>query len=386
MELNKENMKKIILLISFTILLYIGLSNIDSVLGVGGKFIGVIWPFIIGGIIAFIINVPMSYFEKKIFKAEKISTKSRTVSILLTLFVIGIISALVLFLIVPELITTFSKLIDRLPSFFKKSLELFTRISNDYPFLKNIINKLEIDLDSINKQLFKFIKESSVSMISSGFTVAQSVVSGVINSIIAFIFALYILFQKETLSRQAKMILTVVFPKRHSDRINRICTLSNKIFKSFLSGQFLEAIILGSIFLAVLLIGRFPYAMLISLVISVTALVPIVGTFVGCMTGIFLILTEDPRKALIFIIVFLVVQQIEGNFIYPKVVGGSVGLPSIWVLVAVIIGGSLFGIMGIVLFIPIFSILYTLIRESVYNIINRENIPKEKRETDAGKK
>ena len=189
MELNKENMKKIILLISFTILLYIGLSNIDSVLGVGGKFIGVIWPFIIGGIIAFIINVPMSYFEKKIFKAEKISTKSRTVNILLTLFVIGIISALVLFLIVPELITTFSKLIDRLPSFFKKSLEWFTRISNDYPFLKNIINKLEIDLDSINKQLFKFIKESSVSMISSGFTVAQSVVSGVINSIITFIFA-----------------------------------------------------------------------------------------------------------------------------------------------------------------------------------------------------
>ena len=181
MELNKENMKKIILLISFTILLYIGLSNIDSVLGVGGKFIGVIWPFIIGGIIAFIINVLMSYFEKKIFKAEKISTKSRTVSILLTLFVIGIISALVLFLIVPELITTFSKLIDRLPSFFKKSLEWFTRISNDYPFLKNIINKLEIDLDSINKQLFKFIKESSVSMISSGFTIAQSVVSGVIN-------------------------------------------------------------------------------------------------------------------------------------------------------------------------------------------------------------
>lgn len=377
MDLNKSNIKKIMFLITFSIILFLGISNISTVISKGDKFIQIIWPFILGVIIAFILNVPMSLIEKKIFKNKEINTKIRTVSVLLTLFLIIIISVLISFLIIPELVDTFTRLINRLPSFFDRSVEAITNLSKEHPFLEKGFDKLEIDWDSIKNKIFKFIKTSSPEMLNSGILVAQSVVSGITNALIAFIFALYILFQKETLSRQARMLSVALLPRKHSDRVSKIASLSYKIFSNFLSGQFLEAIILGAIFLVILTVFGFPYAMLISLIISITALVPIVGAFAGCLVGAFLILIEDPKKALIFIIVFLIIQQIEGNLIYPRVVGGSIGLPAIWVLVAVILGGATFGIMGVIFFIPLFSILYTLIREMVYNIIKTKNIPKE---------
>ena len=201
-----------------------------------------------------------------------------------------------------------------------------------------------------------------------------SIVSGFATFFIAFSFACYILFQKEKLHVQIRKVFFAFIPKQKAEAFLKICSLTYQTFANFLTGQCVEAVILGSMFVVTLSILKMPYALLIGTLIAFTALIPIFGAFIGCAVGCFLIFMISPKQAILFIIVFLILQQIEGNLIYPHVVGGSVGLPSIWVLAAVTIGGNLMGIVGMLIFIPLVSVLYTIFREFVYLRLKEKNI------------
>ena len=215
-------------------------------------------------------------------------------------------------------------------------------------------------------------------LVSSGGVLMAGVVSGVSTFVIGLIFSFYVLLQKERLSRQGRQVLYALFPEPWADKALEVLRLSNRTFSSFLSGQCVEAVILGTLFVVAMTLCRMPYALLVGVLIALTALIPVVGAFIGCVVGALLIAVTNPWQAVGFVVLFLVLQQIEGNLIYPHVVGSSVGLPSIWVLAAVTLGGKLMGIAGMLFFIPLCSVLYALFRGFVKDRLKERNIPAKK--------
>ena len=384
MELNQENIKKIKGIIVFTALIVVCLWKYDVVFTILGFILHVIFPFILGGAIAFILNVPMNFTERHLFNPERIKNHkiqkklARPVSLVLVLlFVIGIIS-LVMFVLVPQLGNTFSNLGQSIQTFIPKVQEWTEETFHSNEEIMLWINRLEFDWDKIMQLGMDFFRNGAGNMLDSTITVARSIVSGVATFFIAFAFSCYVLLQKEKLNIQVKKVLFAFVPKGKAEAALEVFTLTYNTFSSFLTGQCVEAIILGGMFVISMTIFRLPYALLIGIVIAFTALIPIFGEFIGCAVGAFLIFMVDPVKAFVFIILFLVLQQIEGNLIYPHVVGGSVGLPSIWVLAAVSIGGSLMGVVGMLIFIPLVSVIYALFREVVYLKLKQQHIdPKE---------
>ena len=239
--------------------------------------------------------------------------------------------------------------------------------------------ELNIDWSSLADSIVTFVQNFAAGVVSSGVGIFSGIVSGVVTFVIAFTFSIYVLFQKERLARQAKQILYAVFPEKATEKILSVAALSNQVFSSFLSGQCVEVVILGT-----MIILGMPYAMLTGIVIAITALIPIFGAFIGCVIGMLLIVMVDPVQAVWFLVLFLVLQQIEGNLIYPHVVGSSVGLPSIWVLVAVTVGGNMFGILGILVFIPLCSVLYALFAMFVKKRLREREIPESRWNAPSG--
>ena len=235
--------------------------------------------------------------------------------------------------------------------------------------------------ESFTKSSPVYFQDGAGNVINSTVSAIGSFVSGVATFVIAFVFACYVLLQKEKLKVQVKKVLYAFFSEKRVEWILEVCSLTAKSFSSFFTGQCVEAVILGTMFFIAMSILNMPYALLVGVLIAFTALIPIFGAFIGCVVGAFLILMVDPMKMLVFVVTFLILQQIEGNLIYPKVVGSSVGLPSIWVLAAVSIGGSLMGIVGMLIFIPIVSVVYTLFKASVY-----KHLRKKRRDISDGKK
>lgn len=380
MELNRENMKKIRELILFTAIVIVCLWKFDIVLQVLLKGLNILFPFLLGGAIAFVLNVPMNFVERHLFSEDKRKGKrclqktARPCSMILVLiFVFGIVAA-VMFVLVPQLGNTFSNLGKNVQAFLPHVQAWAKQVFHNNKEIMNIVNNIEFDWDKIMNTGIGFFKNGAGSVLDSTITAAKSIVSGVTTFFIAFVFAIYILLQKEKLEIQAKKVLFAFVRKGRAEAIIEVCSLTYKTFSSFLTGQCLEAVILGSMFVVVMTIFRLPYALLMGIVIAFTALIPIFGAFVGCGIGVLLISMVNPAKAAIFIVLFLVLQQIEGNLIYPHVVGNSVGLPSIWVLAAVSVGGSLMGITGMLIFIPIVSVLYALFREVVYLKLKKNKI------------
>ena len=234
-------------------------------------------------------------------------------------------------------------------------------LSEDIPIDK-WLNTIEFNWAEIAKDAGSFLKEGVGSVLSTGIDAVFSVISGVVNFFIGLIFSIYVLMQKERLGDQAVRILKAVLPEQKVQSVCKIASMSFTTFSGFIRGQCLEAVILGVLFVIAMSIFGFPYALFISVVVAITALIPIFGAFIGCAIGAFIILLVSPVKALLFIVMFLIIQQIEGNFIYPYVVGNSIGLPSIWVLVSVTVGGGLMGVGGMLLFIPLCSVCYSLFR------------------------
>lgn len=373
MELNKENIRKLRGLILFTILIFVALFNYKILLA-GLKLVGnVILPFVLGGAIAFVLNVPMNFIERKLFgKAKKNKKKwakrlARPLSFILSLcFVIGIIGVVV-FVVVPELGKTIMNLGKTLQEVIPKIQQWAIELFQDNPDLVAYISGLQFEWDAILGNVVNFLKNGAGSVLGGTMEAAKNIISGVSTFFIAFVFSCYILMQKEKLCVQVRKLMYAFLPEDWTDIFIALGSVTYKTFSSFLTGQCVEAVILGMMFFIVMSIFNFPYAMLISVLIAFTALIPVFGAFIGCAVGALLIVLVDPMKGLIFVVMFLVLQQIEGNFIYPHVVGNSVGLPSMWVLAAVSVGGSLFGVVGMLVFIPIVSVIYTLLR----GIVNR---------------
>ena len=366
------------------ILIYLALNNITGILGTISYLAGLIMPFIVGGVIAFIFNVPMKAIEKNIKKLVDKKCKKqhnklvRVLAYFLTLIIIIAVIAGVLLIVVPELVNTIADLISQVPVAFNKLVAWLQTMLASYPEYEEKLNSISINWDSVLANMMSFLSIGTKGIINGGIGAISGLFSGITNFFIGFVFSVYVLFQKEKLASQCKKLLYVMVSERRADQIVEILRLTNTTFSNFLSGQCLEACILGALFVITLSILRMPYALLIGIIIGVTALVPIVGAFIGCAVGVVLIMMTSPLKALIFIAIFLILQQIEGNLIYPHVVGNSVGLPGMWVLVAVTIGGNLFGIMGMLTFIPISSVCYALLRTFVNNKVEEKNINKNK--------
>lgn len=384
MELSNETVRKIRGLIVFTALVTACLWKYDVVVRALAFVFHIILPFVLGGAIAFVLNVPMNFVQRNLFNENKMKGKkrmqklARPVSMLIVIFgVIGIVG-IVMFVLIPQLGTTFANLGASIQEFIPKVQEWAEDIFHNNQEIMEWVESLEFDWNKIMETGINFFKNGAGSVLDSTITAAMSIVSGITTFFIAFVFAIYILLQKEKLSLQAKKVLFAFVRRGRAEAALEVLSLTYNTFSSFLTGQCVEAVILGSMFVVAMAVLRLPYALLIGIVIAFTALIPIFGAFVGCAVGVFMIFIEDPFKAMIFIVLFLVLQQVEGNLIYPHVVGNSVGLPSIWVLAAVSVGGSLMGVVGMLIFIPIVSVVYALFREVVYlKLKQREITPEE---------
>ena len=379
MDLSKMSIKKIRELIVFTALLVVALWKFDVVLGVLKTIWDIIFPFVLGGAIAFLTNVPMSFLEKKIFEKVKKKNKivrklERPISLILTIVLVVGVIALVMFGVIPQLTRTMGTLVTSINDFIPQMQSWIGEFFHNNQEIMNLVDQIEFDPDQAIKWGISLLGNGAGNMMNTTMSAVGSIVSGVATFFIAFSFACYILFQKEKLHVQIRKVFFAFLPRQKADDFLKVCSLTYRTFANFLAGQCLEAVILGSMFVVTLSILKMPYALLIGILIAFTALIPIFGAFIGCAVGGFLIFMVNPQQAILFVIVFLVLQQIEGNLIYPHVVGESVGLPSIWVLAAVTIGGNLMGIVGMLVFIPLLSVLYTIFREFVYLRLKKQNI------------
>lgn len=380
MDLTKENVKKLRGLIVFTAVIVVCLWKYEVSFQILSFIWGVVCPFILGGAIAFVLNVPMNFIQRHLFPEERtehskvLNKLARPVSMLLVLFLVIAAIGLVMFVLIPQLGNTFANLGQSIQDFIPQIQEWAKVLFHNNKEVMDVINHLEFDWNKIMNTGFDFFTSGAGSVLDSTISAAKSIINGITTFFIAFAFAIYILMQKEKLQVQSKKVLFAFVRKGRAEAVLEILSLTYQTFSHFLTGQCVEAVILGCMFVVSMAIFRLPYALLIGIVIAFTALVPIFGAFIGCFVGAFLIFMVDPMKAVAFIVLFLVLQQIEGNLIYPHVVGNSVGLPSIWVLAAVSIGGRLMGVVGMLIFIPIVSVFYALFREVVYLKLKKQKI------------
>lgn len=381
LEINKKTLRNLFIVVASGIVLYWVLHETDRVEGLYNILKGVFAPFVTGAAIAFVINVPMRAFEG-LLKGVKQDKLRRLIAILLTFIAVLLVLALVFWLLIPQLIDTIQSLIPTLQAFFVKAENaVFAFLNNNPELMEWVLNNTELekfDWASLAQRALSVLSNSLTTIVSGAFVAIGSVAGALVNLVIAIVFSLYCLFQKETLARQGRKLLYAFLPESFCDSAIRVLRLSNSTFSNFLSGQCLEVCILGSLFAVSMAIFRMPYIPLVSVLVAVTAFIPVVGAFVGCAVGAFLILVSNPLLAFWFVVMFLVIQQFENNVIYPRVVGTSIGLSGMWVLVAVAVGGKLMGVAGMFLMIPIASVVYTLLREKTHERLAQAQVDPEK--------
>ena len=345
--------------------------------------IDILEPFAVGGMIAFVLNLPMKFVEERLlgrWKGKAADKLRRPLSLLAAIVFVAVLIVIVVMAVLPQLGRTINDLGQKIPEFFQQVVAWLGDLERQYPQLGQYLGpfldsgeSLEqswASMDQLAARLMDFLKEGGVSVITTTIGVASGIIGTFVKGIISFIFALYILAAKEKLADQGKRILHAFAPEKVEKGTLSLCSLLYRNFSHFITGQCVEAVIIGTIFVITMSLFRMPYAVMIGVLIAFTALIPVVGAFIGCILGAFLILVDAPEMAFWFVVLFLIIQQIEGNLIYPRVVGESVGLPAIWVLAAVSVGGSLFGFAGMLVFIPLVSTGYMLLRDEV-NARNR---------------
>jgi predicted PurR-regulated permease PerM len=380
MELSHRNIRKILFIVIVSIIIFLGLQNMGKVVQVIRVGLGLLMPFFLGGAMAFILNVPLQLIEKKVlFSNNRIVRKiKRPVSILLSILLASAVLFLVVVLLIPQLAETIEILTVNIPKFFRNIPSWADRLYDRFPDLEQWLNAIEVDWNSVGNKILDVVRKSTSAILGSTFSAISYVFGVAFNLIIAFVFAINILASKERLAQQAKRLLYAYLPEVKADRAVYIGSLTNKVFFNFVAGQLTEAVILGLLCFIGMLIFRFPFAAMASVLIGFTALIPLFGAFIGTGVAAFIILMADPMKALWFVLFIIILQQFEGNVIYPRVVGSSVGLPAMWVMLAVTLGGSTMGIPGMLLFVPIFSVLYTLVKEAVRNRLDLKRIDRRK--------
>lgn len=393
MKLDKENTKQIMKIVIVAIVLLVALMNIQPVWNVCKVFLGILSPFIWGLAIAFILNIFMTFYENKVFKSrkkesakvkeknnktknivrKKKSGAKRTLSIMLSILTIIAVISIILTLIIPQFIEVIRNLISNIPNYLENLKNYGIEVTEKVPEINNYIQNIHIDTEALKNGIMNISKD----VLSVTINQISGVFSGIVNFVIAIVFAVYILANKEDLKTQAKKFIYARFNKEKADFIVKVSRLSRDSFRNFLTGQAKEAVILGVLCAIGMLILQIPYAGPIGALTALTAFIPIVGAFIGGFIGAVLIVAVDPIKAIIFIVFIIVLQQIEGNLIYPHIVGKNIGLPSIWVLVAITIGGSLFGIIGMIVGLPIVSIIYAITMENTNERLKEKGLEKE---------
>ena len=365
MELNDETIKKIKGLIVFAVIVILLGVNWRHLCTLFLYILGLLRPFILGAGIAFVLNVLMRNIEKHLERIRKKGLR-RSISIGASLLFVLLILLLVIGVVAPQLAASLISLQAKLPGFAEKAGQALHTYFQDNPQILESLEAIQIDWNGIYQRAQEYLSLGIENVLSGSVIAVTSIAGAITNFGIGLFFAIYLLAGKEKLKSQAERTAKALLPEGAFLRLRYIAVLAEKKFSGFITGQCLEACILGFMFFAVLSLVRLPYAVLIGVLIAFTALIPVFGAFIGLLIGAFLMLIQSPMDALIFVILFFVLQQIEGNLIYPHVVGGSVDLPAVWVLMAVTLGGSTFGIVGMIVFIPLFSVFYSLLREKVH--------------------
>lgn len=360
--------KKTLKLVIIAIIAYWILNHYQIVLSLLSKLLSVLMPFIIGCMIAFVLNVLMIRIEKQLSKVivnPKLKILKRVLSILGSIALVVGVVAIIIILIIPELVSAIKVIALSLPEVID-NLQNWTDSHSIYlPQLENLIN--QIDVESLGNELSKFAKTEFSGVLDSTIDILAVIVNGIVNFVLGLVFAIYILMSKETLKDQTKRLINAYLPSKVADNIFEVARLSRTTFSNFIIGQTVEAFILGALCTIGMIILGLPYAPMVGSLVGITAFIPIIGAFIGGAIGAFMIFTVDYMQAFIFIIFLVILQQLEGDLIYPRVVGSTIGLPSIWVLFAVTVGGSLWGISGVLLGVPIVSVIYSLVKIQVKN-------------------
>ncbi len=355
-----EKTKEILIIVTYAIVLIFALFNLNTLFNIISYIFKLIMPFIIGIAIAFILNILLKILETKLYpkifkkKTKRTEKLKRPICLISVMVVIVALMSFIIKLIIPELINTVE--------IFSENLPKYTEIIEDYLVEKEFdpddIKMVTDTLNEVQKKATSFVMSNTDEIAERIFDMATKIIGYIINGIVALVFALYILAQKEKFVRQVKKVMRAYLDKGIIEKIETVVGIINKAFYNFATGQFTEALIIGFLcFIGMIILG-IPYAPTISVLIAFTALIPMFGAFIGTIIGAFLIMMIDPIKALIFVIFVIILQQFEGNLIYPKVVGKSVGLPGVWVLVSVTIGASIAGVVGMIISVPLCAILY----------------------------
>ena len=369
LELNKKNIKRVLLLIACAILLYWGLNNLSVLGGLLRSILSLFSPLLIGVGIAYVMNLLLMAIERLWDKALKkapelwrVKLKRPICLTLAFLLFLGIIFAII-FILIPRLEEAGTTLVANVPTYITQIQgwwDNLTAFAADHGIT---LPELSMNVEDATKFITKLLTSNGDSVVNTTINITTSILGALVNVLLALVFSVYMLAQKEKLLAQSKRLLLAALPQKAGERTMHILKLTNGAFSSFVTGQVTEAFILGTLCCLGMLILRLPYALPVSVIISFTSLIPIFGAWIGAATGAFLIVFVSPVKALTFLIFLLILQQVEGNLIYPKVVGKSVGLPGLWVLAAVTIGGGAFGVLGMLLGVPVCSVIYALVQD-----------------------
>lgn len=381
MVLDKKTLRNIFVGVAICIVLYWSLHDTERVKKIVDVFSNMLSPFFLGAGLAFILNVPMRAFEG-LLTAIPNQALRRCLALVLTFAFLALVVAVVFMLLIPQIGETIEALIPQLIDFANNVQNKVMTFLNENPELLEWINEntdlTKLDWGGMLETTFTMVSDSVSTIVASAFTALGKIASGLMNAVIGIVFAIYCLFGKENLARQGRRLIYALLPEQFCDEVIRVLRLANSTFSNFLSGQCVEVCILGSLFAVSMAIFRMPYIPLVSVLVAVTAFIPIVGAFVGCIFGAFFIFVQDPLLAVGFVIMFLILQQIENNLIYPRVVGTSIGLSGMWVLLAVAVGGEFLGVAGMFLMIPMASVVYTLLREFAQKRLSQRFIAPEK--------
>jgi len=379
-ELEKKIRGKVAILLVMAFALYTLFNYWTNIENMFTKGYDLFFPFILGGCIAFIINIPVTFLSEKLLNCKVkfigviIRKYSIVISIVISCFLIIGIFALISSIIIPNIIITIQilpKAFDSSTIAFQKWLDSNTWLSNN---AVNLVDNMGIDWNNIFNNVKSIVFNGASSVLLSTLGAATQFASTTVEFILAFIFAIYILAQKKKLGIQFKRISYAFIKKEKVDSILEVLKLTSLTFSNFITGQCIVSVILGMLFFVTMMLLSLPYALVIGILIGCLSIIPVLGSAVGCILGVFLIIMVNPIKAGIFIIIFLIIKQVEDNLIYPKIVGDSVGLPSIWVLVAITLGGKIFGVAGMIIFIPLFSVVYVLLRKEVYVRLKKKSL------------
>lgn len=371
----RKNWSRILGLLLIVVLVYWGANNLDSLQSGISVVSSAFTPFIIGGALAFILNLPTKFIENQLIKWTK-TRKSwyRLIAIALSFLLVGVFIYLLIFLIIPDIQQTIVSFIEVVPETVRNIIGSINRFIENNPNFVDYVQQIDLDFDTLQQRAINTVQTFATELIGSTFLVVSSTIGSIVTVVIALIFAIYLLIQKETLIRQVKKLIYSIWSLTWANFFVNVGKKANEIFSNFVSGQLTEALILGLLVYFGMWIFGFPYRLSVAAAMGALALIPIYGAFLGGLVGVILISVVSIKQAFWFIVFILVVQFVEGNLIYPRVVGNSVGLPGIWVLMVVSVGGSLFGLIGMLIAVPTVSLIYTLISATVNDRLQRRNL------------